>query len=47
MIQEIYYILGSVSFCIVIASNCVYKYLKKKKYNYDYHNIDDIEMIDL
>ncbi len=47
MIQDIYYILGSVSFCIVIASNCMYKYLKKKQYHHEYYNIDDIEFVDL
>ena len=50
MIRDIYYILGSISFCLVISSRFIYKYCKKNNQDneedYSYIKLEEIDLND-
>jgi len=50
MIQEIYYILGSISFCLVISSRFIYKCCKKNNQDsdddYSYIKLEEVDLDD-
>jgi hypothetical protein len=47
MIENIYYILGSISFCLVISSKIIYKCCKKNNQDNEDYSYIKLEEVDL